>query len=69
MGNEILRTQSASRGPVGVLMQRMLLPFKHPQCFKILFEHHEGELLVAGMTPAIAVDAADQHFAVTVNFH
>ena len=48
-------------------MQRMLLPFKRPEGLKILFEHHEGELLVAGMTPAITHEASNQHFAVTID--
>jgi hypothetical protein len=48
-------------------MLRVLLPFKRSQGFKVLFEHFKGALLIAGMSSAIAVDAADQHFAVTVN--
>ena len=27
------------------------------------------EFVVAGMTPAIAVDAADQHLTVVIDFH
>ena len=50
-------------------MRRMLLPFKRPQRLKILFEHHEGELLVAGMTPAIAREASDEPLTITVNLH
>ena len=48
-------------------MQRMLLPFTRPQCFNILFEHHEGELLVAGMPPAIARETSDEPVAITVD--
>ena len=47
----------------------MLFPFKRPQCFKILFEHFEGELLVGGMTPAIAREASDEPLTVTVDLH
>ena len=50
-------------------MRRMLLPFKRSQRFKIVFQHFHDELLVARVIPAIAVDAADQHFAVTVNLN
>ena len=49
------------------LMQRVLLPFKRPQCFKILFEHHEGELPIRGMTPAIAHEASDEPLTVMVD--
>ena len=29
--------------------------------------HFQGELLIAGMTPAVAVEAADQHLTVAVD--
>jgi hypothetical protein len=45
----------------------MLFRFKRPQGFKILFEHHEGELLVAGMAPAIAREASDEPLTITVD--
>jgi hypothetical protein len=47
----------------------MLLPFTRSQGFKVLFEHLEGELFIAWMAPAIAVDAPDQYLAVSVDLH
>jgi hypothetical protein len=37
------------------------------QRFKIVFQHFHGELRIAGMTPAIAVDAADQLLTVVID--
>ena len=51
------------------LMRRMLFPCARSQRFEVLFEHFQGELLIAGMTPAIAVDAADQNLAGMVDPH
>jgi hypothetical protein len=50
-------------------MRRMLSPHAHSQRFKIVLQHFHNELLVAGVSPAIAVDAADQHLAVVIDFH
>jgi hypothetical protein len=43
--------------------------YARSQRFKIVLQQFEVEFLVAGITPAIAVDAADQNLAVTVNLH
>jgi hypothetical protein len=40
-----------------------------PQCFQIAFHKLHDELIVAGVTPAIAVNAADQHLTVVIDFH
>ena len=39
------------------------------QRFQVAFHKLHDEFVVAGMTPAIAVDAADQHLTVMVDFH
>ena len=51
------------------LVRRMRLPYTRSQRFKIVFQHFEGEFLITRPTPAVAVDAADQRLAVTVNLH
>ena len=42
-------------------------PNVRPQCFKIIFQQFHDELRVAGAAPPIALDAADQHFAVVID--
>jgi hypothetical protein len=49
-------------------MKPLLLSVRF-QRFEIGFQKLHDELVVAGMTPAIAVDAADQHLTVMVDFH
>ena len=49
------------------LMRLMLSPYARSQRFKIVLQHFHNELLVAGVSPAIAVDAADQHLAVVID--
>ena len=39
------------------------------QRFQIAFHKLHDELVVAGVTPAIAVDAADQHLTIVIDFH
>ena len=48
------------------LMRRMLSAYARSQRFKIVLQHFHNELLVAGVSPAIA---ADQHLAVVIDFH
>ena len=36
---------------------------------KIALNQLHDELIVAGVTPAIAVDAADQHLTIVIDFH
>jgi hypothetical protein len=42
-------------------------PYARSQRVKIVLQHFHGELLVAWVTPAIAVDAANQHLTVVVD--
>ena len=49
------------------LMRRMPSPPAFPQRFEIILLHFKGELLVAGMTPAIAVEAADPLLIVVID--
>ena len=39
------------------------------QRFQVAFHKLHDEFVVAGVTPAIAVDAADQHFPVMIDAH
>ena len=39
------------------------------QGFQIAFHKLHDEFLVAGVPPAIAVDAADQHLTIMIDFH
>jgi hypothetical protein len=48
-------------------MRRMPSPPAFSQRFKIVFQHFHGELRIAGMTPAIAVDAAEQLLTVVID--
>jgi hypothetical protein len=42
----------------------------HPsQRLKIALHQLHDELIVAGVTPAIAFDAADQHLTIVIDFH
>ena len=50
-------------------MQRMLWLHVCSQRLKIVFLQFHSELLVAGVTPAIAVDAADQLLTVIIDPH
>ena len=45
------------------------LPYPRSQRFKILLEQFHDGPLIARASPVVAVDAADQHFAVVVDFH
>jgi hypothetical protein len=42
---------------------------KSSEHFQIAFHKLHDQLLVVGMTPAIAVNAADQHLTVVIDFH
>jgi hypothetical protein len=46
----------------------MRVPDVCSQAFQIVFDHFEGELLIARMAPAIAREAADEQFAMMVEF-
>ena len=50
-------------------MRRMPLPDVCSQDFQIVFDHFEGELLIARMAPAIAREAADEQLAMMVDVH
>ena len=39
------------------------------QRFQVAVHQLHDELVVAGVTPAIAVDAADQHLTIVIDFH
>ena len=39
------------------------------QRFQVAFHKLHDEFVVAGVTPAIAVDAADQHLTIVIDFH
>jgi hypothetical protein len=47
----------------------LLLSYPTFQRFKIVWQQFHDAFLVAGTTPAIAVDAADQHLTVVVDPH
>ena len=42
---------------------------KSSERFQIAFHKLHDELVVAGVTPAIAVNAADQHLTIVIDFH
>ena len=45
------------------------LPYPRSEGFKIVLEHFHDGPLIAAASPVVAVDAADQHFAVVVDLH
>ena len=67
LGSPGLTTLAGASSCSQSLMRRMPFPYARSQRFKIVFQHFHDELFVARVTPAIAVDAADQHFTVVVD--
>ena len=59
LGSPGLSTLAGASSCSQSLMRRMPSPYARSQRFKIVFHHFHDELLVARVTPAIAVDAAD----------
>jgi hypothetical protein len=55
----------AKNDPTEVVLAASALP----QCFQVAFHKLHDEFVVAGMTPAIAVDATDQHLTIVIDFH
>jgi hypothetical protein len=47
----------------------MLLPHTRSQGFQIVLQQFQDGPLIAGASPIVAVDAADQHLTVVVDLH
>jgi hypothetical protein len=54
---------------IGAVLRGRPLLLSHPtsQRFKIVWQQFNDAALVVGLTPAIAVNAADQHLTVVVD--